>query len=225
MTTTRIERDPLGEKAVPSDALYGIQTLRAAENFPISGLRPLPAFVDAVVWIKRSAALTHRETGRLEAPLADAIVKAADEVLGGQHRDQFVVDVYQAGAGTSHNMNVNEVLANRANELLGAPRGAYAPVHPNDHVNMAQSTNDTIPTAMRLATLATLPLLLTAMDRLAEAFLAKGREFDHVIKSGRTHLQDATPIRLGQEFTAYGRTIARHREKLGQAADWLRELN
>src|SRR5690348_6814112 len=134
----RIERDPLGEKPVPSDALYGIQTLRAAENFPISGLRPLPAFVDAVVWIKRSAALTHRETGRLEARLADAIVTAADEVLGGQHREQFIVDVYQAGAGTSHNMNVNEVLANRANELLGARRGAYAPVHPNDHVNMAQ---------------------------------------------------------------------------------------
>ena len=120
MTTTRLERDPLGEKPVPADALYGIQTLRAAENFPISGLRPLPAFVDAVVWIKRAAALTHKETGRLEARLADAIVQAADEILGGQHRDQFIVDVYQAGAGTSHNMNVNEVLANRANEILGA---------------------------------------------------------------------------------------------------------
>ena len=143
--TTRIEHDPLGEKPVPADALYGIQTLRAAENFPISGLRPLPQFVDAVVWIKRSAALTHRETGRLEARLADAIVQAADEILGGQHRDQFIVDVYQAGAGTSHNMNVNEVLANRANELLGGERGKYAPVHPNDHVNMAQSTNDVIP--------------------------------------------------------------------------------
>ncbi|HEU5040014.1 MAG TPA: aspartate ammonia-lyase [Gemmatimonadales bacterium] len=224
-TTSRIERDPLGEKSVPASALYGIQTLRAAENFPISGLRPLPAFVDAVVWIKRSAALTHRETGRLEARLADAIVQAADEVLGGQHRDQFIVDVYQAGAGTSHNMNANEVLANRANELLGAARGAYAPVHPNDHVNMAQSTNDVIPTAMRLATLATLPAFLAALDRLAEALLAKGRAFDGVIKSGRTHLQDATPIRLGQEFTAYGHTVQRHREKLAQAADWLRELN
>jgi fumarate hydratase class II len=224
-TTSRIERDPLGEKAVPASALYGIQTLRAAENFPISGLRPLPGFVDAVVWIKRSAALTHRETGRLEARLADAIVRAADEILGGQHRDQFIVDVYQAGAGTSHNMNVNEVLANRANELLEAARGAYAPVHPNDHVNMAQSTNDVIPTAMRLATLATLPAFLAALDRLGEALLAKGRAFDGVIKSGRTHLQDATPIRLGQEFTAYGHTVLRHREKLVQAADWLRELN
>jgi fumarate hydratase, class II len=225
MTSTRTERDPLGEKAVPSDALYGIQTLRAAENFPISGLRPLPAFVDAVLWIKRAAALTHKETGRLDARLADAIVKAADEVLAGEHRDQFIVDVYQAGAGTSHNMNVNEVLANRANEMLGGARGTYQPVHPNDHVNMAQSTNDVIPTAMRLAALATLPGVLTALDVLASSMLAKGIEFDDVVKSGRTHLQDATPIRLGQEFTAYGHTVQRHRQKLAQAADWLRELN
>jgi aspartate ammonia-lyase len=222
--TTRIEKDPLGEKAVPAAALYGIQTLRAVENFPISGLKPLPAFVDAVIWIKRSAALTHKRTGRLEARLADAIVRAADEVLAGQHRDQFVVDVYQAGAGTSHNMNCNEVLANRANELLGGTRGTYTPVHPNDHVNMAQSTNDVIPTAMRLATLASLPSLLDALQGLAESFLAKGREFDHIIKSGRTHLQDATPIRLGQEFMAYGRTVARHRAKLAEAAEWLRVL-
>jgi aspartate ammonia-lyase len=222
--TTRIEKDPLGEKPVPADALYGIQTLRAADNFPISGLRALPAFVDAVVWIKKAAALTHKETRRLDPKLADAIVKAADEVLAGKHRDQFIVDVYQAGAGTSHNMNANEVLANRANELLGAARGTYAPVHPNDHVNMAQSTNDVIPTAMRLATLTTLPALLSALDRLAAAFMEKGKQFDHVIKSGRTHLQDATPIRLGQEFTAYGHTIARHRAKLDQAAKWLREL-
>ena len=222
--TTRIEKDPLGEKPVPAEALYGIQTVRAAENFPISGLRPLPAFVDAVLWIKRSAALTHQETGRLEGRLADAIVQAADEILGGRYRDQFIVDVYQAGAGTSHNMNCNEVLANRANEILGGTRGAYQPVHPNDHVNMAQSTNDVIPTAMRLATLASLPATLAAMDALAAAFLAKGREFDHVIKSGRAHLQDATPIRLGQEFTAYGHTVARHRQKLAQAADWLRAM-
>ncbi|HKV73663.1 MAG TPA: aspartate ammonia-lyase [Gemmatimonadales bacterium] len=225
MAPTRTEKDPLGEKAVPADALYGIQTLRAVENFPISGLRPLPAFVDAVVWIKRSAAVTHKETGRLEARLADAIIAAADEVLGGKHRDQFVVDVYQAGAGTSHNMNCNEVLANRANEILGAARGVYAPVHPNDHVNMAQSTNDVIPTAMRLAALATLPRLYEALDILSNALLAKGRQFDHVMKSGRTHLQDATPIRLGQEFTAYGHTVARHRRKIEQAADWLRAMN
>jgi aspartate ammonia-lyase len=222
---TRTEKDPLGEKAVPADALYGIQTLRAAENFPVSGLRPLPAFVDAVIWIKRAAALTHRQTGRLEARLADAIVQAADEVLAGKHRDQFIVDVYQAGAGTSHNMNCNEVLANRANQILGAPLGGYSPVHPNDHVNMAQSTNDVIPTAMRLAILATLQSFIPSLDLLAETLLEKGRAFDHVLKSGRTHLQDATPIRLGQEFTAYGRTVARHREKLSEAADWLREMN
>ena len=223
--STRVEKDPLGEKQVPDSALYGIQTLRAVENFPISGLRPLPIFVEAVVWIKRSAALVHQGTGRLEPDLADAIVRAADEVLAGQHRDHFVVDVYQAGAGTSHNMNCNEVLANRANELLGQPRGGYRPVHPNDHVNMAQSTNDVIPTAMRLATLATLPALLAAIDGLAKAFHEKGQAFDHVIKSGRTHLQDATPIRLGQEFTAYGRTLARHRAKLAEAAEWLKAMN
>jgi aspartate ammonia-lyase len=225
MTTTRVERDPLGEKAVPASALYGIQTLRAAENFPVSGLRPLPAFVDAVIWIKRSAALVHKQTGRLEPRLADAIVRAADEVLGGQHRDQFIVDVYQAGAGTSHNMNCNEVLANRANEILGAARGTYQPVHPNDHVNMAQSTNDVIPTAMRLATLATLPGTLRSLERLSASLLAKGKQFDGIVKSGRTHLQDATPIRLGQEFTAYGRTVERHRRKIEEAAEWLREMN
>ena len=219
MTQTRIERDPLGEKAVPASALYGIQTLRAAENFPISGLRPLPAFVDAVVWIKRSAALVHKQTGRLEPRLADAIVQAADEILAGQHRDQFIVDVYQAGAGTSHNMNCNEVLANRANEILGSPRGTYSPVHPNDHVNMAQSTNDVIPTAMRLATLATLPQTLAALRQLAASLLAKGVQFDAIVKSGRTHLQDATPIRLGQEFTAYGHTVERHGAKIAQAAE------
>ena len=223
-TPSRTERDPLGELAVPASALYGVQTMRAVQNFPISGLKPLPAFVDAVVWIKKAAALTHRETGRLEARLADAIVKAADEILGGQHRDQFVVDPYQAGAGTSHNMNANEVLANRANELLGGKRGDYKPIHPNDHVNMAQSTNDVIPTAIRLAALAMLPKLLAALDSLAEALLAKGKAFDDILKSGRTHLQDATPIRLGQEFAAYGHTVQRSRARIDRAADFLREL-
>ena len=224
MSATRVERDSLGELPVPADALYGIQTERARRNFPISHLRPLASFVDAVVQIKKAAALTHKETGRLDPKLADAIVRAADEVLGGQHRDQFVVDPYQAGAGTSHNMNANEVLANRANELLGARRGAYAPVHPNDHVNMAQSTNDVIPTAIRLAALAELTPLLDAMGRLAAAFLAKGRAFDRILKSGRTHLQDATPIRLGQEFTAYGHTVERNRDRVAGAADALRDL-
>src|SRR5690606_29289796 len=145
-TATRTEKDPLGPLEVPADALYGVQTMRARQNFPISGLLPLEPFVTAQVWIKKAAAMVHRDTGRLEARLADAIVQAADEVLAGGHREHFVVDPYQAGAGTSHNMNINEVLANRANEILGGERGTYTPVHPNDHVNMAQSTNDTIPT-------------------------------------------------------------------------------
>src|SRR5881296_2353315 len=207
---TRIERDPLGQLPVPVGALYGIQTERARRNFPISHLAPLAPFVDAVIWIKRAAALTHKQTKRLDPKLADAIVRAADEVLGGAHRDQFVVDPYQAGAGTSHNMNCNEVLANRANELLGARRGEYAPIHPNDHVNMAQSTNDVIPTAIRLGALCLLPGVLDALGRLARAFGAKGKAFDGIVKSGRTHLQDATPIRLGQEFTAFGHTIERN---------------
>jgi aspartate ammonia-lyase len=219
-----MERDPLGELPVPADALWGIQTERARQNFPISNLRPLPAFVDACIWIKKAAALTHRETGRLDPKLADAIIQAADEVLAGQHRDQFVVDPYQAGAGTSHNMNCNEVLANRANELLGAKRGEYKPVHPNDHVNMAQSTNDVIPTAIRLGALSLLPALTEALGRLARAFLAKGRAFDGIVKSGRTHLQDATPVRLGQEFTAYGHSVERNSARIVRSADDLRDL-
>src|SRR3954469_2907122 len=181
--TTRTEKDPLGPREVPTDALYGVQTVRARENFPISGLTPLWPFVMAQTWIKKAAALTHKETGRLDAKLADAIIAAADEVLARKHDAQFIVDPYQAGAGTSHNMNVNEVLANRANELLGGARGTYTPVHPNDHVNMAQSTNDVIPTAMRLATLATLPVLLAHLERLAQTLLQKGDEFDHIVKS------------------------------------------
>lgn len=222
--STRIEKDPLGELAVPADALYGVQTLRAVQNFPISGLKPLPAFVDATVRIKRAAALTHRKTGRLEPRLADAIVKAADEILSGRHRDQFVVDVYQAGAGTSHNMNVNEVLANRANEILGGKRGEYSPVHPNDHVNMAQSTNDVIPTAIRLGCVTELPKLVAVFERLIASLEAKGQEFDDVIKSGRTHLQDAMPIRLGQEFTAYAGSLRRGVQRILEAANYLRDL-
>ena len=224
MPATRIEKDPLGELAVPADALYGVQTLRALQNFPISGLRPLEPFVIAQVWIKKAAALTHTETGRLDAKLANAIIAAADEVLAGQHRDMFVVDPYQAGAGTSHNMNVNEVLANRANEILGGTRGTYAPVHPNDHVNMAQSTNDTIPTNIRLAVLRQLPALLTSVTGLVDALRQKGAEFDHIVKAGRTHLQDAMPIRLGQEFNAYAGTLERCRKRVVEAADYLNDL-
>jgi aspartate ammonia-lyase len=221
---TRTEKDPLGTLEVPADALYGVQTLRAVQNFPISGFRPLPAFIDATVRIKRAAALTHEQTGRLDAKLADAIVKAADEVLSGKHRDQFVVDVYQAGAGTSHNMNANEVLANRANEILGSKRGVYSPVHPNDHVNMAQSTNDVIPTAIRLACVTELPKFEKSFDQLATAFEKKGHEFDDVLKSGRTHLQDAMPIRLGQELAAYAGSLRRGLKRVLEAADYLRDL-
>jgi fumarate hydratase, class II len=220
----RTEKDPLGPKQVPADALYGVQTVRARENFAISGFLPLWPFVMAQVWIKKAAALTHRETGRLDPRLADAIVQAADEVLAGKHTDQFVVDPWQAGAGTSHNMNVNEVLANRANELLGGKRGTYSPVHPNDHVNMAQSTNDTIPTNIRLACLSQLDGLTGAFEGLRDALAAKGREFDDIVKAGRTHLQDAMPIRLGQEFTAYAGSIDRGVRRVREAADYLRDL-
>ncbi|MCC6317719.1 MAG: aspartate ammonia-lyase [Gemmatimonadaceae bacterium] len=220
----RIERDPLGPLEVPSEALYGVQTMRAVQNFPISGLRPLRPFVIGQVWIKRAAALTHRETGRLDARRANAIVQAADEVLAGRYSDQFVVDPYQAGAGTSHNMNVNEVLANRANELLGGARGTYDPVHPNDHVNMAQSTNDTIPTTIRLACLSQLGGLVAAFHGLRDALAGKAREFDDVMKAGRTHLQDAMPIRLGQEFAAYAGSVERGTRRVIEAADYLRDL-
>jgi aspartate ammonia-lyase len=221
---TRTEKDPLGPKEVPTDALYGVQTVRAKENFPISGFAPLWPFVMAQVWIKKAAAMTHKETGRLDSKRADAIIQAADEVLIGRHDDQFIVDPYQAGAGTSHNMNVNEVLANRANELLGGERGTYTPVHPNDHVNMAQSTNDTIPTNIRLACLSQLDGLVHAFEGLRDALAAKGKEFDHIVKAGRTHLQDAMPIRLGQEFSAYAGSIDRGIRRVREASDYLRDL-
>ncbi|HEX5075953.1 MAG TPA: aspartate ammonia-lyase [Gemmatimonadaceae bacterium] len=221
---TRTEKDPLGPLPVPNDALYGVQTVRAVQNFPISGLRPLWPLMRSQIWIKKAAALTHKETGRLDARSADAIVRAADEALDRQHDAQFIVDPYQAGAGTSLNMNVNEVLANRANEILGGKRGEYKPVHPNDHVNMAQSTNDTIPTNIRLSILAELPALVNAFEMLRDALAEKGREFDDIVKAGRTHLQDAMPIRLGQEFTAYAGSISRAIRRAQEAADYLRDL-
>ena len=220
----RVEKDSLGEMRVPASALYGAQTARAIENFPISGTGPHPAFVEATVRVKLAAARVNAQLGFLERKKARAIETAAKEVLAGRWRDQFVVDVYQAGAGTSHNMNCNEVLANRANELLGGTRGTYRPVHPNDHVNMAQSTNDVIPTAIRLGVLALLPGLLEALEGLAAAFDRKGAEFDHVVKAGRTHLQDATPIRLGQELAACAGTVRRNAARVTRAADDLRDL-
>jgi aspartate ammonia-lyase len=222
--STRIEKDSLGEMAVPASAYYGAQTARALQNFPISGLKPHPAYVWAVVIIKKCAARANMSTGRLPAEIGNAITAAADEVLAGGLADQFVVDPFQAGAGTSHNMNVNEVLANRALELLGRQRGDFSTLHPNDHVNMAQSTNDVIPTAIRLASLEMLDPLLETLEGLEQALAAKGSEFDPVLKSGRTHLQDAVPIRLGQEFNAYASAIRRSREGLESCIPALLEL-
>jgi aspartate ammonia-lyase len=221
----RVERDSLGDVQVPNDALYGAQTARAIRNFPITGLRPHPALVRATVLVKRAAAETNRDLGQLDAERANAIIAAAERVLAGEFVDQWLVDPIQAGAGTSHNMNTNEVLANLANEALGGKRGEYKPVHPNDHVNMAQSTNDVFPTAMRIASLMQLQELYPVLERLQEALAAKGREFDHIVKSGRTHMQDAVPIRLGQEFTAYSVTIGKVRSKIEYASQALLELN
>jgi aspartate ammonia-lyase len=222
---TRIEHDSLGDKAVPASALWGVQTQRAVENYPISGMHAHPTMIRATVLVKKAAAITNRDTGRLDARIANAIIQAADEILAGQWHDQFVVDVYQAGAGTSHNMNANEVLANRAIEILGGKRGEYRLVHPNDHVNMAQSTNDTFPTSMRVATVLAINELLPALENLAAAFEEKGLEFDGIVKSGRTHLQDATPIRLGQEFAAYGLTLRRDVDRVRNSRETLYELN
>ena len=222
---TRIERDSLGTKRVPSSAYYGIQTLRAVENFPISGLRMPRELMRAYAFIKKAAASANASLHLLPRRYASAIMRACDEVLRGRFDDQFVVDVYQAGAGTSCHMNLNEVLANRANELLGARKGSYRYVHPNDHVNMAQSTNDTFPTAMRLACLMKLPALDQAMRQLEEALKRTARLFDRIVKAGRTHLQDAVPVRLGREFGAYALAVSNAREHLEQTAVSLTELN
>jgi aspartate ammonia-lyase len=221
----RTERDPLGEKPVPADAYYGIQTARAVENFPISGLRAPADLVRATVLIKKACARANVSLERLDARVGDAIARAADEVLGGALREHFVVDVYQAGAGTSHNMNTNEVLANRAEELLGGARGAYAHVHPNDHVNMGQSTNDVYPAATRLALLFGCEPLVQAARDLALSLDRKAREFEEVLKVGRTHLQDAVPMTLGQEFGGYAACVARGADDVERASWQLRELN
>jgi aspartate ammonia-lyase len=221
----RIERDPLGEVRVPASAYYGAQTQRAVENFPISGLTAFPELVTATVHIKKAAAEANSTLGRLPKDIARAIVQAADEVLSGKLRDQFVVDVFQAGAGTSHNMNANEVLASRADEILGAGRGSAGRVHPNDHVNMAQSTNDVFPTATRLAILMALPALIASGRRLAEGLQRKSAEFAGVLKTGRTHLQDAVPITLGQEFGGYAANVAHAVEDLERSVTQLTELN
>ena len=221
----RIERDPLGEVRVPAQALYGAQTQRAVENFPISGLKPAPELITATVLIKKAAAQANASLGRLDAEISAAITAAADKIIAGSHREQFVVDVYQAGAGTSHNMNTNEVLANLAEEHLGGTRGTYERVHPNDHVNMGQSTNDVFPTATRLALLSMLPGCVGAADALADALDAKAREFATVLKTGRTHLMDAVPITLGQEFGGFAANTRHASAELARTATQLHELN
>jgi fumarate hydratase class II len=234
MTNYRAEKDSLGELQVPVEALYGVQTQRAVNNFQISGLRPWRAFIWSMAAIKRAAAevngalglFADREVGGKKYTahqLVDAIAQAAQEVMDGKWDSQFVVDPIQAGAGTSHNMNTNEVIANRATEILGGVRGKYI-VSPNDHVNMAQSTNDTIPTAIRLGCLWRVDELLKTLDDLAAALQAKAVEFDDVVKSGRTHLQDAVPVRLGQEFGGYAKAVARDRERVAHSAEGLRRL-
>lgn len=220
----RTEKDSLGTKDVSRNAYWGIQTQRAIENFPISGLRAHPRFVEAFVLVKKAAASSNSDLGILKKDIADAILKASDEVLSGKFRDQFVVDVFQMGAGTSFHMNVNEVLANRAIEILGGEKGDYVRCNPNDHVNMSQSTNDTFPTSMRICARLLLEDLFPVLEGLEKALAAKGKEFDKILKSGRTHLQDAVPIRLGQEFAAYSATVKKCRERIRAVAALLEEL-
>jgi aspartate ammonia-lyase len=221
----RTERDPLGELQVPADAYYGVQTMRAVENFRISPLRAPEDLVTATILIKKAAAQANASLGRLDRDIAQAVVAAADEILAGRLRDQFVIDVYQAGAGTSHNMNANEVLANRSAELLGVRRGVYDIVHPNDHVNMGQSTNDVFPAATRLALLLGSGTLVQSANALADALDSKARQFGGVLKTGRTHLQDAVPMTLGQEFSGYAACIRRGADDVRQASEQLCELN
>ncbi|MDD5435124.1 MAG: aspartate ammonia-lyase, partial [Nitrospira sp.] len=218
------EHDTLGEKDVPDRAYYGIQTVRAIENFPISGILPSPEFIKATALIKKAAALANMDVGKLDPAKGSAIVQAAGEVAEGKWHDHFVVDVFQAGAGTSHNMNANEVIANRAIEILGGSKGDYSLIHPNDHVNMSQSTNDVFPTAMRLAALFATGELLPELECLVNALEDKSKEFDSIIKSGRTHLQDAVPIRLGQEFSAYAVAVKKAADGIQNDAYRLTEL-
>lgn len=224
MTDTRKEKDSLGFVEVPAMAYYGAQTARAVENYPISGMRAHPLLVRAIAMVKSAAAQANKELGLVEPDRADAIMQAAQEVVDGRWEDQFVVDVFQAGAGVSFHMNTNEVIANRANQVLGGAMGAYDKVHPNDHVNYGQSTNDVFPTTMRLGTLLALETLYPVLDALAATFEAKAKEFHEIMKSGRTHLQDAVPMRLGQEFAAYGVAVRKARANIAHSADSLREL-
>ena len=221
----RVEHDSIGDKEVPADAYYGVQTLRAVENFRITGLSLHPELINSLVQIKKAAAITNSEIGLLDQKKAEAIVKACDEILAGNFRLHFVVDPIQGGAGTSLNMNANEVIANRAIEHLGGQKGDYSLIHPNDHVNLGQSTNDVIPTAGKMTTIRLLMKLRLQLQCLQLALSNKAGEFNHVIKMGRTQMQDAVPIRLGQEFRAYADAVARNISRIEKAADEMRPLN
>jgi aspartate ammonia-lyase len=221
----RLERDFLGEKEIPEYAYYGVQTLRAVENFPITGYRLHPSLIKAMAIVKKAAALANMDTGQLESRIGQAIVMAAQEIIDGKWHDHFIVDPIQGGAGTSINMNTNEVIANRALEIIGEQKGSYHIISPNSHVNMSQSTNDVFPTAIHIAVLQLLETLLGTMDDMHHVFAQKAKQFDHVIKMGRTHLQDAVPIRLGQEFEAYRRVVARDIKRIKQSRQHLYEVN
>ncbi|MEC2070540.1 aspartate ammonia-lyase [Alkalihalophilus marmarensis] len=225
MTDYRTERDLLGEKEVPKDAYYGIQTMRARENFPITGYPPHPELIRAFGYVKKAAAMANRDVGVLQTNIADAVITAAEDVIEGKLNDQFIVDSIQGGAGTSFNMNANEVIANRAIEILGGEKGEYMKVSPNTHVNMAQSTNDAFPTAIHIASLNLAKGLTDSLNELIEAMHEKEKEFDDVLKMGRTHLQDAVPIRLGQEFGAYRRVLTRDLGRLTRSVEHLYEIN
>lgn len=227
MTTekNRIEKDFLGQKEIPVEAYYGIQTLRAVENFPITGYRIHDSLIKALAMVKKAAAIANMNTTHLYKGLAEVIIKAADEIMDGKWDDQFIVDPIQGGAGTSMNMNVNEVIANRGLELLGHTKGDYFHLSPNTHVNMSQSTNDVFPTAIHIATLTLLEKLLVTIDDMQSVFKRKAVQFEKVIKMGRTHLQDAVPIRLGQEFEAYSRVLARDINRIKHTRQHLLEVN
>ncbi|HEX3018420.1 MAG TPA: aspartate ammonia-lyase [Caproicibacter sp.] len=222
---TRMESDSIGSMNVPAGAYYGVQSLRAKNNFHITGRQMNPAFIISLAQIKKAAAITNRNAGYLEASAANAVIKACDEIIAGKLHSQFIVDPIQGGAGTSANMNANEVIANRAIELLGGEKGDYSIVHPNDHVNMSQSTNDVFPTAGKLTVLKMMPGAIHQLERLAEALDDKADEFDDVLKMGRTQLQDAVPIRLGQEFSAYAGAVRRDIGRLNRVQDEMRTIN
>ena len=222
---TRVETDSIGSMEIPADAYYGVQTLRAKQNFYITGLRMNDQFINSLAKIKKAAAVTNRDAGNMDGKIAEAIICACDEIIAGKWHDQFIVDPVQGGAGTSANMNANEVIANRAIELLHGVKGDYSVVHPNDHVNMSQSTNDVFPTAGKLTVLTLLPKVLTQLARLEKALSRKGVEFNSIVKMGRTQLQDAVPIRLGQSFHAYASVVERDIKRLEKAEREMRSVN